>query len=260
MSAALDTGRERLVALVTGAASGIGAATVARLLRAGNYRVVGADIRYPSGFVSGNDNERLEVVHCDVAEERQVETLVADVISRWGRIDALLNVAGVVLVKPVTETTWEDFQRVVAVNLGGTWLTCKYALPHLRKHGGAIVNVASVSGHVGQVDHALYGATKGAVIAFTRALACEVASFGVRVNSVSPGSVDTPMLRGDVEGESMRLGRSFAEVRQDREAEQALRRWADPGEIAEGIFFLASEAASFVTGTDLLVDGGWVAR
>ena len=123
-----------------------------------------------------------------------------------------------------------------------------------------IVNVASVSGHVGQTDHAVYGATKGAILALTRALAWEVAPYGIRVNSVSPGSVDTPMLRGDIDLESTRTGRSVAELIEEREAEQAFGRWADPSEIATAILFLSGDGASFVTGSDLLVDCGWVAK
>jgi NAD(P)-dependent dehydrogenase (short-subunit alcohol dehydrogenase family) len=120
--------------------------------------------------------------------------------------------------------------------------------------------MASVSGHVGQTDHALYGATKGAILSFCRALAWEAAPWGIRVNSVSPGSVDTPMLRGDVESEAERYGRPYEEVKRERESEQALGRWADPREIAEAILFLASAQSSFVTGTDVLVDAGWVAK
>ena len=147
------------------------------------------------------------------------------------------------------------------MNLGGTFLLCKYVLPIMQtQKSGSIVNMASVSGHVGQTDHAIYGATKGAILSFTRALAWEVASDNIRVNSISPGSVDTPMLRSDVALESQRSGRSFEEVKQSREAEQAFKRWAEPREIAETVFFLASDAASFMTGSDLLVDCGWVAK
>jgi NAD(P)-dependent dehydrogenase (short-subunit alcohol dehydrogenase family) len=106
----------------------------------------------------------------------------------------------------------------------------------------------------------MYGATKGAIIAMTRALAWEVAPYNIRVNSISPGSVDTPMLRSDISLESERTNMSFADVKRIREAEQAFKRWADPDEIAEPIYFLASDAASFITGTDLLVDCGWVAK
>jgi NAD(P)-dependent dehydrogenase (short-subunit alcohol dehydrogenase family) len=108
--------------------------------------------------------------------------------------------------------------------------------------------------------HAIYGSTKGAVLSFTKALAWELAPYGIRVNSVSPGSVDTPMLRSDVIGEARRLGVSFEKMKKEREGEQAFQRWADPREVAEAIYFLASDSASFITGTDLLVDCGWTAR
>ena len=202
-----------------------------------------------------------DALACDVADEASVREAVATAVERHGRIDALVNNAGVVLVKPLEETTWEDYRRVVDVNIGGAFLLCKHVLPVMkRQRSGAIVNLASVSGHVGQTDHAVYGATKGALLSFTRALAWEAAPFGIRVNSVSPGSVDTPMLRGDVELEAARYDRPVEDVRRDREAEQAFGRWADPAEIAETIFFLAGPGASFVTGADLLVDCGWVAK
>ena len=116
-----------------------------------------------------------------------------------------------------------------------------------RQKYGAIVNMGSVSGHVGQTEHAIYGATKGAIIAFTRAAAWELAKYNIRVNSISPGSVDTPMLRSDIQLESERTGMSFEEVKKLREHEQAFDRWADPMEIAEAIYFLAGDAASFIT-------------
>lgn len=241
------------VALVTGAARGIGAATVARFEQAG-YDVVGADVLEP-------EPGGRPLTHCDVSDESAVSRLVGDTLERHGGIDALANVAGIVLVKPLDETTWEDFKRVVDVNLGGTFLLCKHVLPAMkRQRSGAIVNMASVSGHVGQTDHAIYGATKGAILSFCRALAWEAAPWGIRVNSVSPGSVDTPMLRGDVETESRRHGTSYEDIKREREREQALGRWADPSEIAAAVLFLASDQASFVTGSDLLVDAGWVAK
>ena len=179
----------------------------------------------------------------------------------YGRIDALINNAGTVVVKPLEEIDWADFRRVVDVNLGGIFLFCKHVLPIMKRQaGGAIVNMGSVSGHVGQIDHTIYGATKGAIIAFTRAVAWEVARHGIRVNSISPGSVDTPMLRSDIELESKRTGIPYDRVKEEREAEQAFNRWADPREIAEAIYFLASDKASFITGADLLVDCGWVAK
>lgn len=242
------------VAIVTGAAQGIGLA-VARQLHALDYRVVAIDIQDIGHFEFG------KYIQCDVSDEGLVAEVLTSVESEFGRLDVLANVAGIVLVKPFHEILWEEYRRVVDVNLGGTFLMCKHAIPVMqRTGGGSIVCMASVSGHVGQTDHALYGATKGAIISMVRALAWELAPYGIRVNSVSPGSVDTAMLRGDISIEADRIGMSFDEVKAEREAEQALGRWADPAEIAEAVCFLAGTSASFITGTDLLVDGGWVAR
>lgn len=258
------TPTDRPVAVITGAARGIGAAT-ARLLGARGYAVALLDtLADEAGSVAAAITAAggaAQCWPCDVTDEAGVRATLAAVVAAFGRIDALINNAGIVLVKPLVETTWDDFRRVTDVNLGGAFLCCKYALPVMRGQGrGVIINLASVSGHVGQVDHALYGATKGAILAFTRALAWEAAADGIRVCSVSPGSVDTPMLRGDVALEAQRTGRPEAAIRREREAEQAFQRWATPEEIAPVIAFLASDAASFVTGADLLVDGGWVAK
>jgi len=250
------------VALITGAARGIGEATVKKFL-AGGYQVVATDIidAAEAPLLANGPIDGCHYLTCDVANEGQVRDLAKTAVDHFGRVDVLATIAGVVLVKPLDETTWEEYQRVVDVNLGGTFLLCKHVLPIMkRQRSGSIVNMGSVSGHVGQTDHVLYGATKGAIIALCRALAWEVAPYQIRVNSISPGSVDTPMLRGDIETESRRTGLSFEQVKIKREAEQALGRWANPTEIAETIYFMASSAASFITGTDLLVDSGWVAK
>ncbi len=246
------------VALVTGAARGIGAATARRFADAG-YHVVGADVLAREEIEGAPDEWELE--QCDVADEAAVAALVARVQAAAGGIDVLVNVAGVVLVKPLEETTWDEFSRVSDVNIGGTFLFCKHVIPVMRAiGGGSIVNVGSVSGHVGQVDHVLYGATKAAVIGMCRALAWELAPDNIRINSVSPGSVDTAMLRGDIALEAERTGAPYDDVKKLREGEQAFGRWADPSEIAEAVFFMASNGSSFVTGSDLLVDCGWTAR
>jgi NAD(P)-dependent dehydrogenase (short-subunit alcohol dehydrogenase family) len=252
------------IAIVTGAARGIGAATV-KIFAAHGYAVTGLDVLEEEGqqvcteiLEQGGECQFLK---CDVSNENQVKECVLRVVARYGRIDALLNNAGIVLVKPFDEIEFAEYQRTFNVNVGGIFLMTKYVLPTMKKQmSGAIVNMGSVSGHVGQIDHVMYGATKGAIIAMTRALAWEVAPYNIRVNSISPGSVDTPMLRNDITLESNRTGMPFEEVKKLREAEQAFKRWADPMEIAEPIYFLASEAASFMTGTDLLVDCGWVAK
>jgi NAD(P)-dependent dehydrogenase (short-subunit alcohol dehydrogenase family) len=247
------------VVFVTGAARGIGEAVV-RAFASRGYRVVASDALPVDAWTL--DRAQTAIADsCDVRDEAAVAALIQRADSEFGRIDVLANVAGVVLVKPLDETTWEDYRTVVDVNLGGTFLACKHVIPVMkRQRSGSIVNMASVSGHVGQTDHAVYGSTKAAVIGLSRALAWEVAPWGIRVNSISPGSVDTAMLRGDIEIEANRTGVPLAQVKAQREAEQALGRWADPSEIAEAVYFIASSGASFITGSDLLVDAGWVAR
>ncbi len=255
--------RHERVAIVTGGANGIGEAT-ARVFARNGYAVAIIDIvDRVEEVAAGIESEGGECLFArgDVSSESDVRAFVDQVMRAYGRIDALINNAGTVVVKPLEEIDWTDFRRVVDVNLGGIFLFCKHVLPTMKRQAsGAIVNMGSVSGHVGQIDHTIYGATKGAIIAFTRAVAWEVARHGIRVNSISPGSVDTPMLRSDIELESRRTGIPYDRVKKEREAEQAFNRWADPEEIAEAIYFLASEKASFITGTDLLVDCGWVAK
>jgi NAD(P)-dependent dehydrogenase (short-subunit alcohol dehydrogenase family) len=236
-------------AVVTGAGAGIGAATAAALAAAGD-EVIGVDVAWPDDLPPG-----VERRDCDVTDEAGVAALFAVL----DRVDVLVNVAGVVVVKPFVDTTWAEYRRVVDVNLGGTYLFCRYAAPRMPR-GGAIVNIASISGHIGQTQHAVYAASKGAVLSLCRALAWEFAPLGIRVNSVSPGSVDTAMLRSDIDIEARRLGVPYEQVKAEREAEQAVGRWARPAEIAEAVLFLAGPGASYITGTDLLVDSGWVAK
>jgi NAD(P)-dependent dehydrogenase (short-subunit alcohol dehydrogenase family) len=254
---------DRKVAIVTGASVGIGCAAALKFAKEG-YNV--ACIARGKGIHDTGDAVRKLGVECidfqgDVGKENDVKTFVADVEKKWGRVDVLNCNAGIVVVKPLEDTSYEEFLNVTNINIGGHFLFTKYVMPIMKKQKrGAIVNMGSVSGHVGQTEHAVYGATKGAIIAFTRAVAWELAKYNIRVNSISPGSVDTPMLRSDIQLESVRTGMPFEEVKKLREHEQAFDRWAAPEEIAEAIYFLASDAASFITGTDLLVDCGWVAK
>ena len=254
---------DKKVVIVTGSARGIGAATM-KVFTKHDYLAIGFDILPEGEHVAEEirkEGGEAYFILCDVSVEKQVAECVAQVHKKYGRVDVLVNNAGVVLVKPFDQITWEEFQQTMNINLGGHFLLCKYVLPVMKmQKKGAIVNMGSVSGHVGQMEHVMYGATKGAIIAMTRALAWELAPYNIRVNSISPGSVDTPMLRRDIDLESTRTGISFEEVKKEREAEQAFKRWADPLEIAEPVYFLASEGASFVTGSDWLVDCGWVAK
>jgi len=251
------------VAIVTGASVGIGRAAALQFAREG-YNV--AIIARGAKIHEVGEEVRALGVECipfqgDVGVEADVKAMVALVEETWGRVDVLNCNAGIVVVKPLEDTTWEDFVSVTHVNVGGHFLFTKHVVPIMKRQmKGAIVNMGSVSGHVGQCQHGIYGATKGAIIAFTRAMAWEFADYNIRVNSVSPGSIDTPMLRSDIQLESTRLNIPFEEVKAEREKEQAFCRWAAPEEVAEVICFLASDKASFVTGADWLVDCGWVAK
>ena len=215
-------------ALVTGAGSGIGAA-VARLFESENAEVVAADL-------TGTD------VHLDVRNEEQVAAVVRDV-------DVLVNVAGVGSTTTAPETPLDVWEDVFAVNARGTFLCCKHAIPSMiTRGGGSIVNIASVAAIVGLRNRAAYCASKGAVVSLTRALAVDHVNDGVRVNAVCPGTVDTPWVRRLV-GE---VGESLDELT----ARQPLGRLGTAEEIAEAVAYLASDAASFVTGSVLVIDGG----
>lgn len=249
---------ENKIAIVTGASSGIGEATAIELAKSGCTVAICArrenELKRVLKEVKKYASESMYKT-CDVSKTEQIKDLVDAVYKKYGRIDILINNAAMVLVKPLDETSEDDFRTVVDTNYKNVVSFVKYTVPYMKK-GSSIVNVASISGHVGEVNHAVYGGTKGAVISLTRALAWELAPKGIRINSISPGSIDTPMLRNDVAGEAKRRGVSPDVIRKETENKIAIKRWADPKEIAYGIVFFASKAASYVNGTDLLMDGG----
>lgn len=253
---------ERKTAVISGAASGIGMACARRFAEE-HYAVALIDIAPSLAQFAQELSAKTDVIYrvADVSDEAEVKALFDETYERFGRIDVVNSNAGIVFVKPLEDTMMSNVMRTMQVNLGGCFAMTKAAIPYLKKQRfGSIVNLGSISGHVGQMYHAIYGASKAAVISFTRATAWELAPYGIRVNSVSPGSVDTPMLRSDVAGESERLQVPYETLKKEREAEQAFQRWAQPEEIANAVFFLACDQASFVTGSDLLVDCGWAAK
>jgi meso-butanediol dehydrogenase / (S,S)-butanediol dehydrogenase / diacetyl reductase len=247
------------VAIVTGGASGIGLATAARLAREG-ARVAVVDRADPEPAVRGIVDAGGDAwgIRADIADEGQVGAVVESVLSHAQRVDALVNAAGIGTPRPATidAAPLADWQALCAVNLTGTILCCRAVIPAMRRGGGgAIVNIASELGLVGAPRSALYGATKGAVIQLTRALAVDHAVDQIRVNCVCPGPVDTPLLRGAV----ARATDPAAKMR-DQIDSTLLGRLGRPEEIASVIHFLVSDEASFMTGSIVVADGGVTAR
>jgi NAD(P)-dependent dehydrogenase (short-subunit alcohol dehydrogenase family) len=232
-------------ALVTGAGSGIGEA-VARALHAEGATVTLADLSDSAAAVAAQLGARATAVRLDVRDEDQVRAAMP------GRVDVLVNVAGVGSTTSAPETPLDVWEQVFAVNCRGTFLTCKHAIPAMAaRGGGAIVNVASVGALVGLKNRAAYCASKGAVVALTRALAVDHVADGIRVNAVCPGTVDSPWVRRLVED----AGESLEALR----ARQPMGRLGTTAEIADSILYLASEQAAFVTGSAMVIDGGMTA-
>jgi meso-butanediol dehydrogenase / (S,S)-butanediol dehydrogenase / diacetyl reductase len=243
--------RAEPVVVVTGAGTGIGAATVRRFAADG-HRVVLAGPSAPEleqvATEVGADRSLVHVV--DVSVQAEVEAMVAAAVARFGRLDVLVNNAGVAPTGPLLESSVEDWRAVMSVDVDGVYFCCRAALPHLLRTGGCIVNVSSVSGLGGDWDMSAYNAAKGAVSNFTRALALELGPQGVRVNAVNPSLVLTPLTEEVQEDDA--LQRAFAE-------RIPLGRGAQPEEVADVIAFLAGHDARFVTGVNLPVDGGLTA-
>jgi 2-keto-3-deoxy-L-fuconate dehydrogenase len=232
-------------ALVTGAGSGIGEA-VARGLHAEGAEVVLADaVGERVEGVAAELGERAEPLALDVRDEAAVAAAVEG-------LDVLANIAGVGSTTNAPDTPVEVWDDVFAVNTRGTFLCCKHAIPSMvERGGGAIVNMASVAGLVGLPNRAAYCASKGAVISLTRALAIDHVRDGIRVNAVCPGTVDSPWVRRLVED----VGESLDALR----ARQPMGRLGTTDEIAQAVLYLASDAAAFVTGSALVIDGGLTA-
>jgi NAD(P)-dependent dehydrogenase (short-subunit alcohol dehydrogenase family) len=237
------------VALVTGAAGGLGRELVRRLREEG-AAVVAEDI---DPAVAELESDRVASVQGDVAQAGTARAAVAVALDRFGGLDLLVNNAARFLLKPILETTDEEWDGLMAANVRGAFVHSREALPHLLERRGGIVNVASISGLVGLPEQAAYCATKGAIVQLTRQLAVQYAGQGVRVNAVAPGAIDTPFV-----DRALDLPPDPARMEQIG-AQHPLGRVATPAEIAEVVLFLASPRSSFVTGAVLAADGGYTA-
>ena len=252
------------VALVTGGASGIGAAVSELLAREGaSVAVTDVDELRGPEVVAGikKAGHEASFLHHDVTSEPRWIEVVAEVVKRYGRLDVLVSNAGIGIAVPsITEMSLEDWRRQTAINLDGVFLSVKHCLPAMRKtRGGSVIMMSSLAGLRGAAGLSGYCATKGGVRLFAKAIAMECATFGdgIRVNSVHPGIIDTPIW-GKIPTEATGHTGQNAPIDPEERAKMAtpLARAGHAMEIAQGVLYLASDASSYVTGTELVIDGG----
>lgn len=238
------------VAFITGAARGLGLAAATKFLDEG-WRVVMLDILgdvlEEAARTLGNP-ERILTIRADVSDPGSVQDAVQKAKEKFGRIDALVNNAGIAIFKPILEVSLEDWQRVMAVNLTGPFLMTQATAPLMRDQGGgAIVNITSISGLRASTLRVAYGTSKAGLAHLTKQQAAELGEYGIRVNAVAPGPVNTAMAKAV----------HTPEIRADYHDHMPLKRYGLESELANAIYFLCSDQASFVTGQVLCVDGGF---
>jgi len=249
---------ENKVALVTGAGSGLGLATAKAFAESG-AAVVLADWNETSARAAADElvaqGYKALAVACDVSDDGQVEAMVAQTVATFGRLDAAYNNAGVQNVLAETaDSTRDDYDRVMAINLRGVWSCMKSELQQMRKQGsGTIVNCSSLGGLVGGAERGIYHAAKHGVIGFTKSAALEYAARGIRINAVCPGLIWTPMAN-----EMVAAGQGNALKAMEKSV--PMGRVGRPEEIADAVLWLCSDAASYVTGQSISVDGGFIMR
>jgi NAD(P)-dependent dehydrogenase (short-subunit alcohol dehydrogenase family) len=249
---------ENKVALITGAGSGLGLATAKAFAKSG-ASVVLADwhenaVRSAAEELSAKGHKAL-AVQCDVSDDAQVDALIQKTLGKFGRLDAAYNNAGVQnLLAETADTTREDYDRVMGINLRGVWSSMKFELQVMRKQGsGAIVNCSSLGGLVGGAERGIYHAAKHGVLGFTKSAALEYAARGIRINAICPGLIQTPM-------SDQMVAAGQGEALKALEKMIPMARVGRPEEIASAVLWLCSEAASYVTGQSISVDGGFTMR
>ena len=245
-------------ALVTGAASGIGLQTSIRLTKEG-ARVMMTDINLEEGLQQAEKlGANATFLKLDITEEEEWISVLDETVKRFDRLDILVNSAGMVLIADVEQITLEDWRKVHAVNLDGTFLGCKHGVRVMKEFGaGSIINLSSVSGMIGGFNLAAYNSSKGAVRMLTKSVAlhCARAGYGIRCNSIHPTFIETPMLESMI-----RDSPDPEKARQTLVRQVPLRRIGKPEDVANMIVYLASDESTFVTGTEMVIDGGVIAQ
>ncbi len=234
------------VAIVTGAARGIGLATC-KLFLAEGASVVMVDIDNNELITASSDLDGVLAIHCDISDPDAVIAMIAEVVSKFDRIDCLVNNAGVADFGPIEQTTFEAWRRVMATNLDGVFLCSQAAIPALKRSKGSIVNIASISGLRASTLRTAYGTSKAAVIHLTQQQAAELGEFGIRANCVAPGPVKT----------KLSIAVHTQEIIDAYHDAIPLNRYGSENEIAEAIVFLCSLKASYITGQVIAADGGF---
>ena len=249
---------EGKTALVTGAASGIGLQTSIRLAEEGAL-VMMTDINHEEGLQQAEKlGANATFLKLDITEEEEWISVLDETVKRFGRLDILVNSAGMVLIADVEQITLEDWRKVHAVNLDGTFLGCKHGVRVMKEFGaGSIINLSSVSGMIGGFNLAAYNSSKGAVRMLTKSVAlhCARAGYGIRCNSIHPTFIETPMLESMI-----RNSPDPEKARQTLVRQVPLRRIGKPDDVANMIVYLASDESTFVTGTEMVIDGGVIAQ
>jgi NAD(P)-dependent dehydrogenase (short-subunit alcohol dehydrogenase family) len=247
------------VAIITGGSSGIGRATSILFAREGAKVVIAS--RDPEEGrevvdVIKKAGGKAVFVRTDVSKEAEVKSLIDFTVKLFGRVDVLYNNAGIELAKTVAETSGEELDNILNVNLKGVFYGCKHAIPYMLKQGGgSIINTASIAGLVGTPNLAAYCASKGGIVLLTKSMALDYAKNSIRINCVCPGAVMTPMIKRFVE-----KAPDPEQAMKALDAEHPIGRIGRPEEIANAVLFLAGEDSSFITGIALPVDGGFTAQ